>query len=72
VGHRDLVVIGAPSTDPVAALLGDTLPGRLVARRRNPVIIVRDIPAERARPFRKFFMEGRIRRHGQPVRAAAR
>jgi amino acid transporter/nucleotide-binding universal stress UspA family protein len=72
VAPGDLVLIGAPSTDPVAALLGDTVPGTLVARRRNPVIIVRDLPPERTRPFTRFFLEGRFRAHGQPIRAAAR
>jgi amino acid transporter len=60
---RELVVIGAPSTDPVAALLGDTVPGVLAARRRNPLIVVRDVPSPRARPFQRFFLGRRYESH---------
>lgn len=59
----DLVVIGAPSTDPVAALVGDTVPGVLAARHRNPVVVVREVPSERTRPFRRFFFGRRYQHH---------
>jgi amino acid transporter/nucleotide-binding universal stress UspA family protein len=65
----DLVLIGAPSTDPVAALVGTTVPGALAARRRNAVIIVRDVPAQRAQPFLRFFLERRYGRHARAVAA---
>jgi nucleotide-binding universal stress UspA family protein len=59
VETRELVVIGAPSTDPVAALLGQTVPGALAALGRNPMIVVRDIAAQRARRFERFFLSRR-------------
>lgn len=52
----DLVVVGAPRTDPVAALLGETVPGALAARGRNPVIVVRDLVPTRIRRFEQFFL----------------
>jgi nucleotide-binding universal stress UspA family protein len=55
----ELVVIGAPSTDPVAALLGQTVPGALAALGRNPMVVVRDIAAQRARRFERFFLSRR-------------
>jgi amino acid transporter len=63
VRPRELVIIGAPSTDPVAALLGDTVPGVLAARHRNPLIVVRDVPSQRARPFQRFFLGRRYDTH---------
>jgi hypothetical protein len=59
----ELVVMGAPSTDPVAALLGETVPGVLAARHRNPLIVVRDVPAQRTRPFQRFFLGRRYATH---------
>ncbi|PYO44485.1 MAG: cationic amino acid transporter, partial [Gemmatimonadetes bacterium] len=55
----ELVVIGAPSTDPVAALVGQTVPAALAAFGQNPVIVVRDIAAQRARRFEHFFLSMR-------------
>jgi amino acid transporter/nucleotide-binding universal stress UspA family protein len=63
VRTRELVVIGAPSTDPVAALVGDTVPGVLAGRHRNPMIVVRDVPTQRARPFQRFFLGRRYDSH---------
>jgi nucleotide-binding universal stress UspA family protein len=63
VRPRELVVMGAPSADPVVALLGDTVPGVLAARHRNPLIVVRDVPSEGTRPFRRFFFGRRYQHH---------
>jgi len=51
----DLVVMGAPSTDPVAALLAETLPGVLARRGRGPLIVVRDVEAHHSGRFERFF-----------------
>ncbi|MGH7546885.1 MAG: hypothetical protein ACREMM_01765, partial [Gemmatimonadales bacterium] len=51
----DLVVVGAPRIDPVAALLGETVPGALAVLGRNPVIVVRDLAPVRRR-FERFFL----------------
>jgi nucleotide-binding universal stress UspA family protein len=56
VGRDDLVIIGAPSTDPVAALVGETVPGRLAARGRAPVVVVRDVEATHRGRFERFFL----------------
>ena len=52
----ELVVVGAPRTDPVAALLGETVPGALAAHGRNPVVVVRDLVPTRVRRFERFFL----------------
>jgi len=52
---RELVLIGAPSADPVATLLGETVPGALVARGSNPVLMVRDVPPRSGRRIERFF-----------------
>ena len=67
----ELVVIGAPSTDPVAALLGDTVPGAIAAARRNPMIVVRDVPAVTGGRFHRFFRERRAPSHDSAIGAAA-
>src|SRR5579884_318160 len=59
IAADELVVIGAPSTDPVAALVGQTVPGTLAALGRNPVIVVRDIVPQRAHRFERFFLSMR-------------
>jgi K+-sensing histidine kinase KdpD len=59
----ELIVIGAPSTDPMAALLGDTVPGVLATRRRNPMIVVRDVPSPRVHAFQRFFLGRRYDAH---------
>jgi nucleotide-binding universal stress UspA family protein len=51
----ELVVIGAPSTDPVAALLAETLPGAIARWGRGPMIVVRDVEAHQSRRFERFF-----------------
>jgi amino acid transporter len=55
VAPGDLVLIGAPSTDPVAALLAETLPGVLARRARGPMIVVRDVEAHQTGRFERFF-----------------
>jgi nucleotide-binding universal stress UspA family protein len=57
----ELVVIGAPSTGPVAALLGETVPTAIARRGRYPVIVVRDVEQKRARRFERIFF-GRTQR----------
>jgi amino acid transporter/nucleotide-binding universal stress UspA family protein len=59
LGTGQLVVIGAPSLDPVAAIVGGTVPGILAAHGTRPVIVVRDIGAHRARRFERFFLRQR-------------
>ncbi len=51
----EFVVIGAASTDPVAALLAETLPGFIAKRGRGPMMVVRDIEAHRTGSFEGFF-----------------
>ncbi len=51
----DLVIIGAPRTDPVAALLAETLPGSVARRGHGPMIVVRDVEAHRTGRFEAFF-----------------
>ncbi len=50
-----LVVIGAPSTGPVAAIVGETIPSLLAKRGKNPVVVVRDVEQRRARRFERIF-----------------
>ncbi len=56
VRRDDLVIIGAPSTDPVAALLGETVPAVLASAGRCPMIVVRDVEARRTPRFDRFFL----------------
>jgi hypothetical protein len=51
----DLVLIGAPSSGPVAAILGQTVPAEIATRRRLPVIVVRDVVQRRVRRFERVF-----------------
>jgi nucleotide-binding universal stress UspA family protein len=51
----DLVLIGAPSAGPVAAILGETVPTEIAARRRVPVVVVRDVEERKARRFESVF-----------------
>jgi len=56
---RDLVVMGAPSTAPIAALFGDTVPAALARRGQHPVVVVRDVEQQRVHRFeRLFFRKG--------------
>jgi len=56
LSEGDLVVIGAPTTDPVAALLAETLPQTLARLRTGPMIVVRDVEAHRTGRFERFFL----------------
>ena len=51
----ELVLIGAPSTDPVAALLAETLPAMVARRGREPTIVVRDVEAHHPGRIGRFF-----------------
>jgi hypothetical protein len=59
LGRNDLVLIGAASTDPVAALLAETLPGLIAKQGRGPLIVVRDVEAHRTGRFESFFSRTR-------------
>jgi amino acid transporter/nucleotide-binding universal stress UspA family protein len=59
VRRDELVIVGAPRTDPVATLLGGTVPGALAARGTNPMVVVRDLTPARVRRFERFFLERR-------------
>lgn len=59
LGPDDLVLIGAASTDPVAALLAETLPELIAKQGRGPLIIVRDVEAHRTGRFERFFSRTR-------------
>jgi len=59
LGPDELVVIGAPTTDPVAALLAETLPQTIARHRQGPMIVVRDVEAHRTGRFERFFLGGR-------------
>ena len=52
---EELVVIGAPSTGPVATVLGETVPAAIARHGRHPVIVVRDVEQKRARRFERIF-----------------
>jgi nucleotide-binding universal stress UspA family protein len=55
--HPDeLTLIGAPRTDPVAALIGNTVPGILVAENDAPTLVVRDVGERDGGAFQRFFM----------------
>ncbi|MDH3496017.1 MAG: amino acid permease [Gemmatimonadota bacterium] len=55
----DLVLIGAPSASPLAALVGETIPNIIAQRRRVPVLVVREVEQKKARRLeRLFFAKG--------------
>jgi amino acid transporter/nucleotide-binding universal stress UspA family protein len=54
--HRgDLVLLGAPSTGPVAGILIETVPALIARHGRNPVVVVREVEEHRASRFEKAF-----------------
>jgi amino acid transporter len=55
----ELVIIGAPSTDSVAALVGETVPNALAALGHTPLLVVRDVPPRPAWGFQRFFLRER-------------
>ncbi len=55
----DLVLLGAPSSGPVAGMLGETVPALIARHGRNPVVVVREVEERRASRFeRAFFRKG--------------
>lgn len=52
----ELVIVGAPTADPVAALLGETVPGVIASESANPVLMVRDVPERHYRRIERFFL----------------
>jgi len=50
------VLVGAPSS---VALLGDTVPALLARGGRDPVVVVRDVSAQRAHRFERIFFRGK-------------
>lgn len=58
-GSNELVVMGAPSTESVAALIGETIPSVLGAHDRRPLLVVRDVPLRPAWRFKRFFLRAR-------------
>jgi amino acid transporter/nucleotide-binding universal stress UspA family protein len=54
--HRgELVLMGAPSDGPVAAIVGETVPGSIARTGRNAVIVVRGVEPRRAHRFERLF-----------------
>jgi basic amino acid/polyamine antiporter, APA family len=51
----ELVLIGAPSTGPVAGMLGETVPAALVTEDGPPVVVVRDVEAVHQLRFERLF-----------------
>jgi nucleotide-binding universal stress UspA family protein len=51
----DLVLVGAPSMDPVLAILGGTVPAAIIKRGATPVVVVRDVAEQRANRFERVF-----------------
>jgi len=51
----DLVLIGAPSSGPMAAVFGETVPSTISNQGRNPVVVVRDLEPRRAHRFERLF-----------------
>jgi amino acid transporter/nucleotide-binding universal stress UspA family protein len=51
----DLVLLGAPSTGPVAGILIETVPALIARHGRNPVVVVREVEEHRASRFEKAF-----------------
>jgi amino acid transporter len=54
--HRgELVVMGAPTDGPVAAIVGETVPGAIAKAGRNAVLVVRGVEPRRAHRFERLF-----------------
>lgn len=51
----ELVVMGAPSDGPVAAVVGETVPGAIAKGGRNAVVVVRGVAPQRAHRFERLF-----------------
>ncbi len=55
IRRGDLVLLGAPTHGPIVPLWGETIPGLIAKRGRNPVVVVRDVAEHRARRFEDVF-----------------
>jgi basic amino acid/polyamine antiporter, APA family len=55
IRRGELVLMGAPSDGPVAAVVGETVPGAIARTGRNAVIVVRGVEPRRARRFERLF-----------------
>jgi amino acid transporter/nucleotide-binding universal stress UspA family protein len=55
IRRGELVVMGAPSEGPVAAVVGETVPGAIARSARNAVIVVRGVEHRRAHRFERLF-----------------
>ena len=51
----DLVLLGAPSSGPVAGTIGETVPALIARHGRNPVVVVREIEEQRTSRFESVF-----------------
>jgi hypothetical protein len=49
------VLMGAPTDGPVAAIVGETVPGAIARTGRNAVIVVRGVEPRRAHRFERLF-----------------
>jgi amino acid transporter/nucleotide-binding universal stress UspA family protein len=59
VKRGELVLIGAPSSGPVAPLWGETIPSLVAKRGKTPVMVVRDVEGQKARRFERVFFSSR-------------
>lgn len=55
IRRGDLVLMGAPSEGPVAAIVGETVPGAIAKSAKNAVIVVRGVEPRRAHRFERLF-----------------
>ncbi len=55
IRRGELVLMGAPSDGPVAAIVGETVPGAIARAARNAVIVVRGVEPRRAHRFERMF-----------------
>ncbi|HSF03912.1 MAG TPA: universal stress protein, partial [Solirubrobacterales bacterium] len=55
IHHGELVLMGAPSEGPVAAVVGETVPGAIARSAKNAVIVVRGVEPRRAHRFERLF-----------------
>jgi amino acid transporter/nucleotide-binding universal stress UspA family protein len=59
VKRGELILIGAPSSGPVAPLLGESIPSLMAKRGKTPVMVVRDVEERRARRFERVFFSSK-------------
>jgi amino acid transporter/nucleotide-binding universal stress UspA family protein len=55
IRRGELVLMGAPTDGPVAAIVGETVPGAIARTGRNAVIVVRGVEPRRAHRFERLF-----------------